>query len=134
IASEGIEANLPKTSMVEIVELASPEKAKRSGVFEKIRRAVSGGVEKTARIRVERDQTDIAGMQERSFAASYDPRFIQSEFEVIQSEAILGKVIKDLNLDDAWGKEQGKDKKLSEAETLGLLKKKLDLRPEPKTR
>src|SRR5215203_7526214 len=50
----------------------------------------------TARIKIERDQSDITGMTERSFGGSYDPYFIQTEFEVIQSELILGKVVKDL--------------------------------------
>src|SRR6266404_2951417 len=48
----------------------------------------------TARIKGERDQSDIPGMVgERAWAGSYDPYFIQTEFEVNQSEVILGKVI-----------------------------------------
>ena len=127
--SERIDVNLPKTSMVEIVDQASPEPNQSSGLFEKIRQAVTGGVERTARIKLEPDQADISGLSERSFASHYDPYFIQSEFEVIQSDAVLGKAIKDLNLDEAWGKKRGKDKKLSEAETLALLRKRLDLKP-----
>ena len=127
--SERIDVNLPKTSMVEIVDQASPEPNQSSGLFEKIRQAVTGGVERTARIKLEPDQADISGLSERSFASHYDPYFIQSEFEVIQSDAVLGKAIKDLNLDEAWGKKRGRDKKLSEAETLALLRKRLDLKP-----
>src|SRR5438094_3744415 len=45
-----------------------------------------------ARIKIERDQTDISGLaMDRPWAGSYDPYFIQTEFEVIQSEVILGK-------------------------------------------
>src|ERR1044072_2200415 len=58
----------------------------------------------TARIKVERDQSDIQGLTERVFAGNYDPYFIQTEFEVIQSELILGKVVKDLDLNKEWGK------------------------------
>src|SRR5690348_15957270 len=58
----------------------------------------------TARISIEHDQTDITGMTERSFGGNYDPYFIQTEFEVIQSELILGKVVQDLNLNKEWGK------------------------------
>src|ERR1700752_2484440 len=47
----------------------------------------------SARIKVERDQSDIQGMMEHPFGGSYDPYFIQPEFEVIQSEVILGEVI-----------------------------------------
>src|SRR5258706_15213316 len=51
----------------------------------------------TARIKIERDSTDISGMAERPFSGTYDPYFIQTEFEVIQSEIILGKVVHDLD-------------------------------------
>src|SRR5213593_3886561 len=47
-----------------------------------------------ARIKVERDQSDISGFTDaRATMGGYDPYFIQTEFEVIQSELILGKVI-----------------------------------------
>src|SRR5579872_2330478 len=43
-----------------------------------------------ARIKVERDSTDVPGVGDnRSMAGVYDPYFIQTEFEVIQSEVIL---------------------------------------------
>src|SRR5439155_17663782 len=60
----------------------------------------------TARIKVERDQSDISEIGGRMTApgAAYDPYFIQTEFEVIQSEVILGKVIEELNLNVEWGK------------------------------
>src|SRR5215467_7750559 len=52
----------------------------------------------TARIKVERDQSDIAGISQPYMNSGYDPYFIQTEFEVIQSQVILGKVIEDLGL------------------------------------
>src|SRR5208337_2645627 len=58
----------------------------------------------TARIKIERDAPDISGMMERGGITPYDPYFLQTEFEVIQSEIILGKVIEDLNLNTEWGK------------------------------
>src|SRR5262247_1509735 len=61
----------------------------------------------TARIKIERDQSDISGFSERPFGAGYDPYFIQTEFEVIQSEVILGKVIEDLDLNKEWGQKFG---------------------------
>src|SRR5437016_6323632 len=51
----------------------------------------------TARIKIERDASDI-NFSDRPFASGYDPYFIQTEFEVIQSEVILGKVIQELEL------------------------------------
>src|SRR6478672_12345297 len=44
-----------------------------------------------ARIRVDRDVPDVA-FQDRSMGLGYDPYFIQTEFETIQSERVLGKV------------------------------------------
>ena len=67
-------------------------------------------------------------MRSAEATPSYDPYFVQTEFEAIQSEAVLGKVIKDLNLNEAWGKKQG-GRTLTTAETMALLKNKLDLRP-----
>ena len=43
----------------------------------------------TARIKVERDQSDIPGMADHGLPAGYDPYYIQTEFELIQSELIL---------------------------------------------
>jgi len=82
----------------------------------------------TARIRVERDQSDIspllAGQQMSGF---YDPYFIQTEFEVIQSQVVLSKVIDALDLNKAWGKKYGQVLKTDE--TIELLKRQMDLRP-----
>ena len=56
----------------------------------------------TAKIRIEHDQTDIPGMMGPSYSMAYDPFFIQTEFELIRSEEILGKVIAKLNLNQKW--------------------------------
>ena len=56
-----------------------------------------------ARIKVERDVTDVPGVTgQTSMAGIYDPYFIQTEFEVIQSEKILDQVIDRLDLNTAW--------------------------------
>src|SRR5271169_3188703 len=47
----------------------------------------------TARIKIERDQSDIQALMGAPPLQSYDPYFIQTEFEVIQSELILGQVV-----------------------------------------
>src|ERR1044071_5094375 len=83
----------------------------------------------TARIKVERDQTDISGLAERQYASSYDPYFIQTEFEVIQSEMILSKVISDLDLNKEWGKKFANGETLKTTETIALLKERMDLWP-----
>src|SRR5437588_7750861 len=61
----------------------------------------------TARIKIERDAPDISGLATGMGMGAYDPYFIQTEFEVIQSEVVLGKVIKDLDLNNEWGKKYG---------------------------
>src|SRR5438132_6208133 len=44
----------------------------------------------TARIKIERDQSDIQGMGTNpGMGGGYDPYFIQTEFELMQSEVIL---------------------------------------------
>ena len=58
----------------------------------------------------------------------YDPYFIQTEFEVIQSEIVLGKVVETLHLDAEWGNRYAGGRKLELAETMGLLKQSLHLR------
>ena len=118
----------PKSSLVEIIHEARPEPAQKPGAFEKIRRAVTGGVERTARIKLERDRTDISGLAERSFAATYDPYFVQTEFETIQSEKVLGKVVDSLNLKQEWGKKNRGGRERTRTEAIGMLKGKLDLK------
>ena len=84
----------------------------------------------TTRIKIERDQTDITAMYpERGMMAGYDPYFIQTEFELIQSELILGKVIEDLDLNKEWGRKYAGGERLKTTETMALLKMRLDLRP-----
>ena len=82
-----------------------------------------------ARIKVERDRSDIADLTGASVMGSYDPYFIQTEFEVIQSEVVLGKVIEAEDLNTKWGKKFNGGQKLTTTETMTLLKKQMDLRP-----
>src|SRR2546429_6262698 len=60
-----------------------------------------------ARIKIERDAPDIDSFVGRAQMGGYDPYFIQTEFEVIQSESVLGEVIKNLGLNEEWGKKYG---------------------------
>src|SRR5689334_19853199 len=86
-----------------------------------------------ARIKVERDRSDITDFTGQSIMGSYDPYFIQTEFEIIQSEVVLGKVIETMNLNEKWGKKYNGGQKFTTMETMGLLKKQMDLRPERNT-
>ena len=130
IASEKIDTDLPKTMMAEIVDKAVAQPTQSPTLGARIRGALGGQVERSARVKLERDQPDIAGMADRGKMDAYDPYFIQSEFELMQSEAVLGKVIDSLNLKEAWAKKRGGGT-LTTAEALGRLKKSLALRPVP---
>ena len=88
-----------------------------------------GGYQSTARIRVARDATDIGALRNQPGVVAYDPFFLQTEFEVIQSEAVLGKVIEALDLNRAWGKKYAAGNPLKTSETMALLKGRIDLRP-----
>jgi capsular exopolysaccharide synthesis family protein len=83
----------------------------------------------TARIKIEHDQSDIAPLAERGGLVGYDPYFIQTEFEVIQSERILGKVIQDLDLNREWGKKYNSGgEPLKTSDTVRMLKPQIELR------
>ena len=82
-----------------------------------------------ARIKVERDSPDIPGMSQQSYAGTYDPYFIQTEFEVIQSEIILGRVVDEFKLMDEWGKKYANGEPLKRPEAINILKRSMDLRP-----
>jgi len=90
--------------------------------------------ESTARIRVERDVSDIDPIGGKQFmGGDYNPYFIQTEFEVIQSRTILNRVIATLKLDQLWATKYGATEKLRPEETFELLKNIIDLRPERNT-
>ncbi len=59
----------------------------------------------------------------------YDPYALQTQIEVIESEKVLGSVIGRLGLDGTWGKKYFNGQKLSPAETLELLRKRMQMQP-----
>ena len=83
----------------------------------------------TSRIVVQRYPTDVTSTaKQRNTEGGYDPHFIQNEFEVIQSDAVLGPAAKQLNLAEAWGKTAEAGKKLTDAEAIQQLRNRLELR------
>jgi polysaccharide biosynthesis transport protein len=82
-----------------------------------------------ARIRVDRDSSDIGEFGSTSMRNIYDPYFIQTEFEAIRSEVVLGRVIEALDLNREWGKRYNNNERLKTTETLEILRGRLDLRP-----
>jgi uncharacterized protein involved in exopolysaccharide biosynthesis len=61
--------------------------------------------------------------------ANYDPYFIQTQFEIIQSQLVLQPAIDKLKLKDLWGRRYFNGEKLKDTETLELLKGRLGLSP-----
>ena len=64
----------------------------------------------------------------------YDPYFIQTEFEIMQSEKVLGRVIEALDLNDEWGKKYNGGVPLKTDDTMQLLKQRMSLSPERNTK
>ena len=87
----------------------------------------------TASVNVQREGTDVAGLGGASMSGfgGIDPYFIQTEFEVMQSQVILGKVVDNpkLNLMEKWATKFHGGEPLSKPETIDLLKHFIDLRP-----
>jgi capsular exopolysaccharide synthesis family protein len=84
----------------------------------------------TAQIRIEPDiVSDISGVGGNLTYTTYDPYFIQTEFEVIQDRVVLGKVIDALNLNVDWGKKYSGGETLKTSETMEFLKRRMSLSP-----
>ena len=91
----------------------------------------------TARIEINPDVTDIPGMASgmQTYAAvGYDPYFIQTEFSVMQSERVLGRVIEKLDLNNVWGKKYNGGVPLKTDDTMQFLKQRMSLSPERNTK
>ena len=81
-----------------------------------------------SRISIEKDTSDIApllGMQ--SGPTAFDPYFIQTEFEKIQSQKVLDKVVVRCELTEDWKRLNGGNL-LSTIEARKILKKAIDIR------
>jgi succinoglycan biosynthesis transport protein ExoP len=61
-----------------------------------------------ARISVREDALDIE-VFERQYVSSYNPYFLKTQFEIIQSRPILNQVVDNLNLQQVWGEKLGEE-------------------------
>ena len=76
-----------------------------------------------SRIEVNRDNVDIDPFNPASqFGGGYDPYFLRTQFEIIQSKPILYEVINRLNLQEAWGK---KGEKIAKGHAYKILRSSL---------
>jgi len=82
-----------------------------------------------AAMKVQRDTSDIQELQGDSMRMSaYDPYYLFTEENTIQSEAILTNVITTLDLNNVWGKKYNDGVPLKTAETLAILRGRLDVK------
>jgi len=85
----------------------------------------------TCRIKVEPEGTDVSPMNS-SIPANmmpYDAFFMQTTFEIMQSEVVLSNAISEMNLNVEWGKKYYNGETLKTTETMELLKRRMDLKP-----
>src|SRR5207245_6188971 len=84
-----------------------------------------------ARMKIERDSpAQFSSNDGRGFSlTTYDPYFIQTEFEVLQSDFVLSRVVTDLKLDQEWGKRHADGKPLKMEQAVAMLRARLQLRP-----
>ena len=85
----------------------------------------------TARIKVESDMVDNSYTTggPADHVPSYDPYFIQTTFEVIQSQLVLSNVVTAQNLNVKWGKRYYNGHTLKLTESMDILKRRLVLAP-----
>ncbi len=79
-----------------------------------------------ATVRIKVDIDDRFGEQVGFFS---DPYFIQTTFEIIQSEVVLGRVETNLDLNEVWGRKYAGGKVLETAKTIKMLHRGLSLKP-----
>jgi capsular exopolysaccharide synthesis family protein len=82
----------------------------------------------TCRIKVENDVNDIGAGLSPSLSP-FDPYFIQTTFEIMQSQVVLSNVISKLNLNETWGKKYFNGDTLKTSETMEILKNRMNLAP-----
>ncbi len=79
-----------------------------------------------ARILVREDSLDV-DVFERQFTSSYNPFFLRTQFEIIQSRPILTQVVQSLNLVERWSRpkrgDRGGGQQLTEEDALVILQR-----------
>ncbi len=111
VAQEEIDSAISKKSSVEMIDEATATPAPDGGLLSKLRTKLGGDATRIARLKVERDTPDIQLLGYASGNQTYDPHFLQTEFERIKSRQVLGKAAAKLNLpatEDTVRKLEGK--------------------------
>jgi polysaccharide biosynthesis transport protein len=80
-----------------------------------------------ARIEVEKDSPDLEGLRDRPTVSFFDPYYMTTQFEIIQSSSILDRVIDKLNLNERFALRDKRTTPYRLDESRLLLKRMLDL-------
>jgi polysaccharide biosynthesis transport protein len=81
----------------------------------------------TVRMKVEKDAPDVEGIGAQRNASGYDPYWMQTEFETIQSKSILHKVITNLNLAKKWAEKYQTEGELTTEQCYRILRSQIDV-------
>lgn len=111
VTQEEVDSAIAKKSSVEIIDLASADSPEKPGLFAKLRSSLGGDQTRTARLKLERDTPDIQLLGYAAGNQTYDPYFLQTEFEQIKSRQVLNKAAEKLNLpptEDTYRQLEGK--------------------------
>ena len=81
-----------------------------------------------ARIQVEKDVSAVSGIEKNATYAPFDPFWLGTQFEVIQSSSVLNEVIKKLELNEKWGTRRGLPGKLKTEQTYKILKGQINVK------
>jgi len=134
IASDEIDAKTPKTATVEIIDRAEAQPStENSGFFNRLQNLVTRKAESKVRVKAEKDSGDVGGLEGKYAQSSFDPYWVQTEFEAIQSKAVLSQVVDKLDLGKAWAEQKGDQKPLTSEEAYQQLKKNVTVKQDPKT-
>ncbi len=87
----------------------------------------------TARIEINADVPVTIAAQQQTYLP-YDPYFIETEFQKMQSEQVLGRVITRLGLNEKWGEKYNGGVPFKTEDTMQLLKDRLTLETERNTK
>ena len=72
---------------------------------------------------------DTMGGTHATSSDTYNPYFIQTTFELMQSQVVLSNVVNSLNLNEAWGKKYNNGETFKTLDTMEILKDSMSLSP-----
>ena len=124
IASEGSDLTMPKSGMVRIVDQAMPAQSPKQGFLDRVMGRPGGNFESVARLRVDGEKAEWS--TQSTGPEAYDPYFLKSEFEVIRSDLVLGRVVEKLNLGEVWAKRKGSNQPMGIDDAIKMLRQNLE--------